>query len=88
MPQVAVKPATLLPETYGVTDGKKMKSGYVSVMVPPAGTAFKGMNPRVAGTAAFSAFRSDGAMGKEKFTVRRYQKRRLQMQSYQMTFVR
>ena len=67
-PQVAVKPATLLPpaETTGVTDGKKKESGYVSVRVPPAGTAFKGLNPSVTGTAAFPAFRSVEAMEKAK----------------------
>jgi hypothetical protein len=67
-PQVAVKPATLLPptDTTGVMDGAKKESGYVSVMVPPAGTAFKGMNPSVAGTAAFPAFRSVEAMEKAK----------------------
>ena len=69
-PQVAVKPATLLPPTEttatGVTDGAKKPEGYGSVMVPPAGTAFKGMNPSVAGTAAFPAFRSVEAMEKAK----------------------
>ena len=67
-PQVAVKPATLLPpaDTTGVTDGAKKESGYVSVMVPPAGTVFKGMNPSVAGTADFPAFRSLEAMEKAK----------------------
>ena len=69
-PQVAVKPATLLPPTEtGVTDGAKKESGYVSVMVPPAGTAFKGMNPSVAGTAAFPAFRSVEAIEKAKFML-------------------
>ena len=67
-PQVAVKPATLLPPTgtTGVTDGAKKPEGYVNVMVPPAGTTFKGMNPSVAGTAAFPAFRSFDAMEKAK----------------------
>ena len=67
-PQVAVKPATLLPPTgtTGVTDGAKKPEGYVSVMVPPAGTAFKGVNPSVAGTATFPAFRSVEAMEKAK----------------------
>ena len=67
-PQVAVKPATLLPptDTTGVMDGAKKESGYVSVMVPPAGTVFKGMNPSVAGTADFPAFRSLEAMEKAK----------------------
>ena len=67
-PQVAVKPATLLPPTgtTGVTDGAKKPEGYVSVMVPPAGTAFKGVNPSVAGTAAFPAFRSFDAIEKAK----------------------
>jgi hypothetical protein len=67
-PHVPVSPATLLlpAATVGVTDGAKKESGYVSVMVPPAGTAFKGMNPSVAGTAAFPAFRSVEAMEKAK----------------------
>ena len=40
-PQVAVKPATLLPptDTTGVTNGAKKESGYVSVMVLPAARA-------------------------------------------------
>ena len=48
-PQVAVKPATLLPptDTTGVTDGAKKPEGYVSVMVPPAGTGFDAVNPSV-----------------------------------------
>jgi hypothetical protein len=66
-PQVAAKPATLLlpTETTGVTDGMKKESAYVSVMVPPAGTAFKGVNPSVTATAVFPAFRSKGAMENE-----------------------
>ena len=67
-PHVPVSPATLLlpAATVGVMDGAKKPEGYVSVMVPPAGTAFKGMNPSVAGTAAFPAFRSVEAMEKAK----------------------
>ncbi len=70
-PQVAVKPATLLPpaETTGVTDGKKKPEGYVSVMVPPTGTGFNAVNPIVTGTAVFPAFRSLAAIEKTKFML-------------------
>jgi hypothetical protein len=67
-PHVPVSPATLLlpAATVGVTDGAKKESGYVSVMVPPAGTAFKGVNLSVAGTPVFPTFRSVEAMEKAK----------------------
>ena len=59
-PQVAVKPATLLPpaDTTGVTDGAKKPEGYVIVMVPPAGTGFAALNPSVTGTDVLPALRS------------------------------
>jgi hypothetical protein len=65
---VPVSPATLLlpAATVGVMDGAKKPEGYVSVMVPPAGTAFKAVNPSVAGTATFPAFRSVEAMEKTR----------------------
>jgi hypothetical protein len=34
----------------GVTDGAKKPEGYVSVMVPPAGTGFAAVNPSVTDT--------------------------------------
>ena len=66
-PQVAVRPATLLPptETTGVTDGMKKESGYVSVMVPPAGTGFDAVNPSVTGTDVLPALRSFADMIKK-----------------------
>ena len=59
-PHVPVSPATLLlpAATVGVMDGAKKPEGYVSVMVPPTGMAFKGVNPSVTGTVFFPAFRS------------------------------
>ena len=65
---VAFKPATLLPPaaTTGVTDGAKKPEGYVSVMVPPGGTAFNAVNPTVTGTLIFPVFRSRDAMEKDK----------------------
>ena len=68
-PQVAVKPATLLPpaETTGVTDGKKKVSGYVSVMVPPGliPPNTDGVKPTVTATSVLPALRSDAAIMKE-----------------------
>ena len=59
-PHVPVSPATLLlpADTVGVMDGAKKPEGYVSVMVPPTGMAFNGVNPSITGTAGFPAFRS------------------------------
>ena len=63
---VAVKPETLLPPaaTAGATDGMKKPEGYVSVMVPPGGTAFNAVNPTVTLTLIFPAFRSSDAIKK------------------------
>ncbi len=49
---VPVNPVTLLLPlvTRGVTDGAKKPEGYVSVMVPPEGMEFAGVNPSVTGT--------------------------------------
>ena len=57
--QVPVSPATLvLPAaTMGVMDGAKKPEGYVSVMMPPAGIAFNGVNLSVTGTAVFPDLR-------------------------------
>ena len=58
-PQVAVKPATLLPPTgtTGVTEGAKKPEGYVSVMVPPGLILpnIDGVKPSVAKTAVLPA---------------------------------
>ena len=66
---VPVSPATLLlpAATVGVTDGAKKPDGYVSVMAPPGGTAFNGVNPIVTGTLLFPAFRSDEAIENNTF---------------------
>ncbi len=68
-PQVAVKPATLLPptDTTGVMDGAKKESGYVSVMVPPdlIPPNIEGVKPSVASTAVFPALSSEVGMEKE-----------------------
>ncbi len=63
---VPVSPATLLlpAATVGVMDGAKKPEGYVSVMVPPAGTRDPGVKLKVTGTAVFPAFRSEDAMMK------------------------
>jgi hypothetical protein len=49
---VPVSPATLLlpAATLGVMDAAKKPEGYVSVMVPPGGMKFVGVNPSVKGT--------------------------------------
>ncbi len=59
-PHVPVSPATLLlpAATVGVMDGAKKPEGYVSVMVPPAGTGFDAVNPSVTGTDVWPALRS------------------------------
>ena len=68
-PQVAVKPATLLPptDTTGVTDGAKKPEGYVSVMVPPGliPPNTEGVKPSVASTAVFPSLSSETGMEKE-----------------------
>ena len=63
---VAFKPATLLPPaaTMGVTDGAKKPEGYVSVMVPPAGTRFAAVKPTVTGTDVLPALRSCAKINK------------------------
>ena len=63
---VPVSPATLLlpATTVGVTDGAKKPEGYVSVMVPPGGTEFAGVNPSVKGTDVLPALRSFAQMTK------------------------
>jgi hypothetical protein len=55
---VPVSPATLLlpAATVGVTDGAKKPEGYVSVMVPPAGTGFAALNPSVTDTDVARSF--------------------------------
>ncbi len=67
-PHVPVSPATLLlpAATVGVMDGAKKPEGYVSVMVPPAGTRFNAVNPSVTGTDVFPALRSIVEMLKYK----------------------
>ena len=66
VPHVPVSPATLLlpAATVSVMDGAKKPEGYVSVMVPPTGMAFNGVNPSVTGTADLPAFRSNAEMNK------------------------
>ena len=66
-PHVPVSPATLLlpAAAVGVMDGAKKPKGYVSVMVPPTGMAFNGVNPSVTGTPTLPAFRSDTAIENE-----------------------
>ena len=66
-PHVPVSPATLLlpAATVGVMDGAKKPEGYVSVMVPPTGMAFDGVNPSVTGTPTLPTFRSDTAIENE-----------------------
>ena len=63
---VPVSPAKLLPPaaTVGVTDGAKKPEGYVSVMVPPAGTGFAPLNPSFTGTDVLPALRSTSEMMK------------------------
>jgi hypothetical protein len=60
---VPVSPATLLlpAATVGVMDGAKKPEGYVSVMVPPAGTRDPGIKCKVTGTIVFPAFRPEDA---------------------------
>jgi hypothetical protein len=60
-PQLAVKAKTLLspPITVGVTDATKNADGYLTVMVPPAGSTFVGVKPIVIGTGDLSAMRSE-----------------------------
>ena len=55
-----VSPATLLlpAAIVGVMDGEKKPEGYESVMVPPAGMEFAGVNPRMTGTDDLPALRS------------------------------
>ena len=62
--QVPVSPATLLllAAAVGVMDGAKKPEGYVSVMVPPAGIGFKGVNPSVTGTFVLPVLRPDTAI--------------------------
>lgn len=57
----AVKAKTLLPPTgtVGVTDIAKKSTGYLIVIVPPAGTTFVGVKPMVRVTGDLSAMRSD-----------------------------
>ncbi len=57
---VPVSPATLLlpAAIVGVTDGAKKPKGYDSVMVPPAGMEFAGVNPSVTGTDNLPTLRS------------------------------
>ena len=53
----------LLPAAkVGVMEGAKKPEGKLSVMVPPEGTEFAGVNPSVTGTAVLPALRSDTAI--------------------------
>ncbi len=63
---VPVSPATLLlpAATVGVTDGAKKPEGYVSMMVPPAGTEFVAVNPSVTGTDVLPGLRLSAEMMK------------------------
>jgi protein translocase SecG subunit len=58
-PSLEAGPAT---KDGATKDGAKKPEGYVSVMVPPTGMAFNGVNPSITGTADLPAFRSDAAM--------------------------
>jgi hypothetical protein len=68
---VAVSPDTLLlpAATVGVTFGAKKPEGYVSVMVPPAGTTFSEVNPSVTGTPVLPVLRWDALMANEKSII-------------------
>ena len=61
---VAVSPGTLLlpAATVGVTFWAKKPEGYVSVMVPPAGTTFDVVNPSVTGTPVLPVLRWDAVI--------------------------
>ena len=67
--QVPVSSATLLlpAAAVGVMDGAKKPEGYVSVMVPPAGIGFKGVNPSVTGTFVLPVLRSEAEIKKLTF---------------------